>query len=106
MSRKFFALFGLIAALSFLAGPGWADKPFDAKAAFKGFPEFMTKALADWKVPGVAVAVKGRRYDPKLYSLDVGSLAATRTANAGGNSAYSNSISATTLPAAPAPITI
>jgi CubicO group peptidase (beta-lactamase class C family) len=57
MSRKFFAIVGFIVACSFLAGPGWADKPVDPQAAFKGFTEFMTKALADWKVPGVAVAV-------------------------------------------------
>lgn len=58
MSKKSFALIALILFLAGLAGSGRAaDKPFDAKTAFKGFPEFAAKALADWKVPGMAVAV-------------------------------------------------
>ena len=40
-----------------LALPGFGQKPADPKAQLKGFPEFVAKAMAEWKVPGMAVAV-------------------------------------------------
>jgi CubicO group peptidase (beta-lactamase class C family) len=57
MLKKRYAAVAAAALLLFLASPGWAAKPADPKAQLKGLSEFMTKAMAEWKVPGVAVAV-------------------------------------------------
>jgi CubicO group peptidase (beta-lactamase class C family) len=54
--KQFAAAWAAILILG-LALPVLGAAPVDAKATFKGFAEFMAKALADFKVPGVAVAV-------------------------------------------------
>jgi len=57
LSKKrsvFLAVFILIVSLA-LPAPG--AKPADPKAQFKGFAEFVTKSMNEWKVPGMAVAV-------------------------------------------------
>ncbi|OGD38410.1 MAG: hypothetical protein A2V45_07575 [Candidatus Aminicenantes bacterium RBG_19FT_COMBO_58_17] len=43
--------------MAFLAAPVFGAKPADPKAQFKGFPEFISKVMAEWKVPGMAVAI-------------------------------------------------
>jgi len=43
--------------IAILALPSFGAKPADPKAQLKGFPEFITKAMAEWKVPGMAVAI-------------------------------------------------
>jgi CubicO group peptidase (beta-lactamase class C family) len=49
----------LIIAVSagLLAMPGLGAKPADPKAQLKGVSEFIGKAMAEWKVPGLAIAV-------------------------------------------------
>jgi CubicO group peptidase (beta-lactamase class C family) len=37
--------------------PSFGAKPADPKAQLKKFPEFVTKAMAEWKVPGMAIAI-------------------------------------------------
>lgn len=57
MSKKQIHFFTIAAIIILLALPASGAKPADPKAQLKGFPEFATKALAEWKVPGMAVAV-------------------------------------------------
>ncbi len=57
MSKKRLDLLGVLILIVFLALPGFGAKPADPKAQLKGFPEFVAKSMAEWKVPGLAVAV-------------------------------------------------
>jgi CubicO group peptidase (beta-lactamase class C family) len=57
LSKKRFALFSFAFLIVCLAHPCLGAKLADPKALLKGFPEFVTKAMAEWKVPGMAVAV-------------------------------------------------
>jgi CubicO group peptidase (beta-lactamase class C family) len=57
MSKKRIALLGFVALAILQAAPGFGAKPGDPKAQFKGFSEFASKIMAEWKVPGMAVAV-------------------------------------------------
>lgn len=43
--------------LAYLASPLFSAPKVEKKIDLKGFPEFVTKLLADWKVPGVAISV-------------------------------------------------
>jgi len=57
MFRRHFTVFGVIVLALFLALPGFGAKQADPKVQLKGFPEFVTKIMAEWKVPGMAVAI-------------------------------------------------
>jgi CubicO group peptidase (beta-lactamase class C family) len=57
LSKKRFDLIGVFLVVASLALPARGANPADPKAQFKGFAEFVTKAMAEWKVPGMAVAV-------------------------------------------------
>jgi CubicO group peptidase (beta-lactamase class C family) len=57
LSKRRIAVFGTVIIFALLALPGFGAKPADPKAQLKGFPEFVIKAMAEWKVPGMAVAV-------------------------------------------------
>lgn len=57
MSKKRFAVLGIAILTVFLALPAFGAKPADPKVQLKGFPEFIAKAMAEWKVPGMAVAI-------------------------------------------------
>ena len=57
MSKRHFSVLGVAILIVFLALPGFGAKPADPKAQLKGFPESIIKAMAEWKVPGMAVAV-------------------------------------------------
>jgi CubicO group peptidase (beta-lactamase class C family) len=57
LSKKLFAVFGVAIFVAFLALPGFGAKPADPKAQLKGFSEFITKAMAEWKIPGMAIAI-------------------------------------------------
>ena len=53
--QLFFLLFVVAAALFVQLAA--AEKAPDPKAQLKGFPEFVTKTMAEWKVPGMAIAI-------------------------------------------------
>jgi CubicO group peptidase (beta-lactamase class C family) len=55
--KKRFVILSVAILIVFLARPGFGDKPADPKAQLKGLAEFITKGMAEWKVPGMAVAV-------------------------------------------------
>jgi len=55
--KKRFDFLAAAVLIVFLALPALGAKPADPKAQLKGFPEFVAKAMAEWKVPGMAVAV-------------------------------------------------
>jgi len=57
LSKKRFGFIGAVIVIISLALPALGAKPADPKAQLKGFAEFVTKAMAEWKVPGMAVAV-------------------------------------------------
>ena len=57
MFKKRFGFIGAVIVIVSLALPALGAKPADPKAQLKGFAEFVTKAMAEWKVPGMAVAV-------------------------------------------------
>ena len=57
MPKRNFAVLGIAILIVFLALPGFGAKPADPKAQLKGFSEFITKAMAEWKVPGMAIAI-------------------------------------------------
>lgn len=57
MFKKLFAVLCVAVLTASLAVPGFGAKPADPKAPFKGFSEFVAKSMAQWKVPGMAVAV-------------------------------------------------
>jgi len=57
MFRRNFTVFGVIVLALFLALPGFGAKQADPKAKLKGFSEFVTKSMAEWKVPGMAVVI-------------------------------------------------
>ena len=57
MFKKRFDFLAVTVLIVFLALPALGSKPADPKAQLKGFPEFVAKAMAEWKVPGMAVAV-------------------------------------------------
>lgn len=57
MSKRHFAVLGVIILSVFLAVPGFGAKQADPKAQLKGFSEFINKAMAEWKVPGMAIAI-------------------------------------------------
>ena len=57
MSKRSSRFLSVTALIIFLVLPAIGAKPADPKAQLKGFPEFVTKALAEWKVPGMAVAI-------------------------------------------------
>jgi len=57
MSKRQFAVLGVAILTVFLAQPGFGAMPADPKSQLKRFPEYVTKAMAEWKVPGMAVAI-------------------------------------------------
>jgi CubicO group peptidase (beta-lactamase class C family) len=55
--KKRFAILGVAILIGFLAVLSVDAKPADQKAQLKGFTEFIIKAMAEWKVPGMAIAI-------------------------------------------------
>lgn len=47
----------VLISLAHLAFPLFSAPKVEKKIDLKGFPEFVTKVMADWKVPGVAISV-------------------------------------------------
>ena len=55
--KQLLKMLGVIILTVFPAVPGFGAKQADPKAQLKGFSEFITKAMAEWKVPGMAIAI-------------------------------------------------
>jgi CubicO group peptidase (beta-lactamase class C family) len=57
LPKKILVLSAAVILFVFLALPGSGARPADPKAQLKGFAESVTKSMAEWKVPGMAVAI-------------------------------------------------
>ena len=73
--KRSYILRSVIISLVFALTPAFAAKKADRPVNLKGFDDFVAKTIAEWKVPGVAVAVvkDGQVLMTKGYGLrDVG----------------------------------
>ena len=57
MSKRHFLFLSVPVLIVFLALPGFGVPQDDLKAQLNGFSEFITQAMAEWKVPGMAIAI-------------------------------------------------
>jgi len=57
MKNRLFKFVSLFIVLSLCIYPAFSAKKADPKANLKGFNEFITKTMAEWKVPGMAISI-------------------------------------------------
>jgi CubicO group peptidase (beta-lactamase class C family) len=57
MTKRYYVFWALIICLALGSSPAFAAKKAEKPINLKGFPEFVARTMAEWKVPGMAVSI-------------------------------------------------